>query len=79
MFRLAACLMAVWELAIKNTTPPDMRAASYIAAARKIRALADRIEATANAETPREKQARTRAVNAAAHAARLLATKNAKP
>lgn len=56
-----------------------MRAASYIAAARKLRALADRIEATASAETPREKQARTRAVNAAAHSARLLAQKNAKP
>ena len=56
-----------------------MRAASYIAAARKLRALADRIEATASADTPREKQARTRAVTAAAHAAKLLATKNAKP
>lgn len=57
----------------------NMKPISYIAAARKLRALADRIEATANAETPREKQARTRAVNAAAHTARLLATKNAKP
>lgn len=55
-----------------------MRAASYIAAARKLRDLAGRIETTANAETPREKQARTRAVNAAAHAARLLVVKNAK-
>lgn len=56
-----------------------MKPISYVAAARKLRALADRIESTANAETPREKQARTRAVNAAAHAARLLAQKNAKP
>lgn len=56
-----------------------MRATSYIAAARRLRALADRIEATAHADTAREKQARTRAVNAAAHAAKLLATKNATP
>lgn len=55
-----------------------MKPISYIAAARRLRALAERIEATANAETPREKQARTRAVNAAAHAAKLLAAKNAK-
>lgn len=54
-----------------------MRAVSYIAAARRLRELADRIEATAQAETPREKQARSRAVNAAAHAARLLAQLNA--
>lgn len=54
-----------------------MRAVSYIAAARRLRELADRIEATAQAETPREKQARTRAVNAAAHVARALAHKNA--
>ena len=54
-----------------------MRAASYVAAARKLRDLADRIEVTANAETPRDKQARTRAVNAAAHVARALAHKNA--
>lgn len=56
-----------------------MRAASYIAAAQKLRVLADRIEATASAEMPREKQASTRAVNAAAHAERLLAQKNANP
>ncbi len=56
-----------------------MKPISYIAAARRLRALADRIEATAHAETPREQQARTRAVNAAAQAAKLLATKNAKP
>lgn len=56
-----------------------MKPISYIAAARRLRALADRIEATAHAETPREQQARTRAVNAAAHTAKLLATKNAKP
>lgn len=55
-----------------------MKPISYIAVARKLRALADRIEATADARTPREKQARTRAVNAAAHTARLLAAKNAK-
>lgn len=54
-----------------STQPPkwisNMKPISYIAAARKLRSLADRIEATAHAETPREKQARTRAVNAAAH------------
>jgi len=56
-----------------------MKPISYIAAARKLRALADRIEATANAETPREKQARTRAVNAAAQTARLLSQQKRKP
>lgn len=54
-----------------------MKPISYIAAARRLRALADRIEATAKADTPRAKQARTRAVNAAAQTTRLLAQKNA--
>lgn len=55
-----------------------MRAASYIAAARKLRALADRIEATASAETAQDKRQRTRVVNAASRVARHLAEKNAK-
>ena len=56
-----------------------MKPISYIAAARRLRALADRIEATANAETAQEKRQRTRVVNAAARVARHLAEKNAKP
>lgn len=53
-----------------------MKPISYIAAARRLRELAGRIEATAQAETPREKQARTRAVNATAQHARRLFERN---
>lgn len=54
-----------------------MRADSYLAAARRLRQFADRIEATANASTPRERASRTRAINAASHALRQLVQRNA--
>lgn len=54
-----------------------MRADSYRAAARRLRQFADRIEATASASTPRERAARTRAINAASHAMRQLVQRNA--
>lgn len=54
-----------------------MKPISYIAAARKLAALAARVEQAANATTPREKQVRTRAINALARHARYLFQKNA--
>lgn len=49
-----------------------MKPISYIAAARRLRALADRIEATAHAQTPHERKAQTRVVHVAAQFARHL-------
>lgn len=54
-----------------------MRAESYQAAARRLRHFADRIEATASASTPQERAARTRAINAASRALRILVQRNA--
>lgn len=54
-----------------------MRVESYQAAARRLRQFADRIEATASASTSRERAARTRAINAASRALRILVQRNA--
>lgn len=53
-----------------------MKPASYEAAARRLRRLADRVEATAHATTPQERRARTLAVHALARAARELSERN---
>jgi hypothetical protein len=54
-----------------------MKTPQYIAAAARIAALAARVNACADAQTPRERAARTRAINALAHAARRLFQANA--
>lgn len=54
-----------------------MRPTSYLAAARLVQHFASRITALAAAETPREKQARTRAINALAQHAKRLQRRNA--
>lgn len=69
---------AVINRPVATSDDSMMRASAYISAARRLRELVDRIEATANAETAREKQARTRAINAAAQHARRLFEKNAR-
>lgn len=53
-----------------------MRPASYIAAAKRLRALADRIEATAHAQTPQERRAQTLAIHAMAQHARHLSERH---
>lgn len=55
-----------------------MKTQSVIAAADKLAKLAERIRQTADAQTPREKQARTRAINAAAQHVRRLFEANLK-
>lgn len=54
-----------------------MSPAAYAKAARRLQALAARVQATAGAQTVRERQARTRAVNALAQEARRLFERNA--
>ena len=55
-----------------------MRAASYKAYAKKLRELADKIEAHAEAETSQEQRSLTLAVNGTAQAARLFYGRHTK-
>lgn len=50
---------------------------NYAAAARRIAVLAQRVQATAGAQTVRERQARTRAINALAQEVKRLQLRNA--
>ena len=61
----------------KKPEKDKMKPESYLAAARRMRELAARIEETANARTPQEVRSRTRVVNAAAQLVKLLALRNA--
>ena len=54
-----------------------MRPTSYVAAARRIAELAERVRARADATTPRERAARTRAINVLLDNARRLQRRNA--
>jgi hypothetical protein len=51
--------------------------ASYTAAARRIAEIAKHVEDNADAQTPHQKKARTRAINTLVRYARLLYEKNA--
>lgn len=53
-----------------------LSARNYRAAVRRVRELADAIEAHAEATEPREKATRTRAINDLSHVARDLARRN---
>lgn len=55
-----------------------MRPLSYIAAANKLRRLADRIEALANANTPQQRRALTLNIHAASRAAQELSQRHRK-
>jgi len=53
-----------------------MQSSSFKAAARTLRKMADQIEARADAETPRERAARTSAINRVALYAKHLSQRN---
>lgn len=57
--------------------PAPLTQAGYAALARRIVALAARVQATAGAQTVRERQARTRAINLLAQHVKRLQLRNA--
>lgn len=60
----------------RSTLP--MQPSSFRAAARKIRRMADQLEVSAEAETPRERATRTRTIHRLAQYTRHLSQRNRK-